>query len=115
MERAELAQILGRSPSESTGHAPPPRCIIESEPGAFIAAFSEAVASGGDILLGDPAVEVDGRGKYEQGNGVDVLLAEKRREDDLRATGLDFHRLLVEDLYAQPVHEMDRIAARYGR
>lgn len=54
MERAELAQILGRSLSASAGHAPPPRCIIESEPRAFMAAFSEAVASGGDILLGDP-------------------------------------------------------------
>jgi hypothetical protein len=58
---------------------------------------------------------VDGLGKYQPSNGLDVLLAEKRREDDLRATGLHFHRLLVEDLYAHPGREMDRLQDRYGR
>ncbi len=54
MERAELAQILGRARPASSAHTSPPRCIIESEPRAFMDAFAEAVAGAGDILLGDP-------------------------------------------------------------
>ena len=48
----------------------------------------------------------------EKGDGVQVLMAEKLREDDLRASGFDFHRAFAEDLFAQPDREMDRIRAR---
>ena len=65
-----------------------------------------------DILLGNLAIEVDGRVKYEKGDGVQVLLDEKRREDDLRAGGLNFHRAFAEDLFAQPDREMERIRER---
>ena len=112
---ARLADPAAESPAESfcRGHLilrgfDAPRCGVPRRGKSGAQFFI-------DILLGDLAVEVDGRGKYEQGNGVDVLLAEKRREDDLRATGLDVHRLLVEDLYADPGREMDRLQARYGR
>lgn len=112
---ARLADPAAESPAESfcRGHLilrgfDEPRCGVPRQGKSGAQYFV-------DILLDDLAVEVDGRGKYAQGHGVDVLLAEKRREDDLRATGLDVHRLLVEDLYADPGREMDRLQARYGR
>lgn len=66
MERAELAQILGRARPASSAHTSPPRCIIESEPRAFMDAFSEAVAGTGDILLGDPRWGVHERGQLAE-------------------------------------------------
>ena len=112
---AQLADPAAESPAESfcRGHLiqrgfEEPRCGVPKRGRSGAQYFI-------DILLDDLALEVDGLGKYQQGNGVEVLLAEKRREDDLRATGLDFHRLLVEDLYAHPGREMDRLQDRYGR
>jgi hypothetical protein len=56
-----------------------------------------------DLLLEGLAIEVDGRGKYTD---LQILIDEKVREDDLRATGLTFHRPFVEDLYADPATQM---------
>jgi hypothetical protein len=109
---ARLADPAAESPAESfcRGHLilrgfDEPRCGVPLRGHSGAQYFI-------DILLGDLAIEVDGRGKYEQGNGVDVLLAEKRREDDLRAGGVRFHRILVDDLYARPDLEMDRVRSR---
>lgn len=38
-----------------------------------------------------------------------MLIDEKIREDDLQATGRGFHRVFVEDLYADPAAEMRRL------
>ena len=62
-----------------------------------------------DLLIDGLIVEVDGREKYKN---LQVLIAEKRREDDLRATGRGFHRSFVEDLYADPKAEVDRLTHR---
>ncbi|MEI2784263.1 MAG: hypothetical protein V9E82_00955 [Candidatus Nanopelagicales bacterium] len=52
-----------------------------------------------DLMLPGLAIEVDGKAKYLD---LGVLTEEKRREDDLRLTGLDFLRSWVEDLYEDP-------------
>ncbi len=111
---AQLADPAAESPAESfcRGHMilrgfDEPRCGVPRRGHSGAQYFI-------DILLGELAVEVDGLGKYRKSNGIDVLLDEKRREDDLRAKGLDFHRVLVEDLYARPDREMDRLQQRYN-
>jgi hypothetical protein len=61
-----------------------------------------------DLLLELFAVEVDGRGKYKDPG---VAAAEKVREHNLRlAHGLWFHRIWVDDLYADPVSVIDAMA-----
>jgi len=62
-----------------------------------------------DLMLPGLAVEVDGRAKYLD---LGVLTAEKRREDDLRTTGLDFLRSWVEDLYEDPVSQMAELTRK---
>lgn len=59
-----------------------------------------------DILLAGLAIEVDGEDKYTNRSTV---VDEKLREDDLRATGLEFLRPWVKDLYADPDKEMRRL------
>lgn len=67
-----------------------------------------------DILLPDLAIEIDGELKY---NDVAALVAEKTREDDLRATGLGFHREWAKATFGDPATAMLRlleyIAQRY--
>lgn len=62
-----------------------------------------------DLMVPGLAIEVDGKAKY-----LDVadLIAEKRREDDLRMNGLDFIRSWVEDLYANPATQMAELARK---
>ncbi len=62
-----------------------------------------------DMLLDRLVIEVDGKEKYKD---LEVLIAEKRREDDLRATGRDLLRSWVEDLYGDPEAEMKRLQDR---
>jgi hypothetical protein len=62
-----------------------------------------------DILLDGLAIEIDGAVKY---TGLEALTAEKLREDDLRETGLGFHRVFVEHLFADPSSEMERLHNR---
>lgn len=64
--------------------------------------------------------EADGAVKYEAGDGS-VLFAEKRREDDLRASGLEVIRWTWHDTYPNPApllqkltHAFDRAGRRYG-
>lgn len=64
-----------------------------------------------DILLPGLAIEVDGEGKIK--NRQDVI-DEKRREDDLRSTGLHFLRSWVKELYEDPGKEMDALKERAG-
>lgn len=65
-----------------------------------------------DILLGNLAIEIDGKVKYTD---LEVLRSEKTREDDLRAAGHHFHRVWVEDLYEGPAREMSRLTAKHGQ
>ncbi|HEX6255466.1 MAG TPA: type IV toxin-antitoxin system AbiEi family antitoxin domain-containing protein [Euzebyales bacterium] len=72
-----------------------------------------------DFLLPalDVVVEFDGAVKYEGAQGRDELLREKRREDGLRATGLEVVRLTWPDL-DRPRHVgalVDAAASRAGR
>ncbi len=104
-----LADPAAESPAESfyRGHMllrglPEPRCGVPVRGRTGSQYFI-------DILLQTLAIEVDGRIKYQGPSGVQALIDEKRREDDLRATGLEFHRPFVEELYAEPAHEMDRL------
>lgn len=59
-----------------------------------------------DLLLGGLAIEVDGEEKYD---GREALVAEKRREDDLRGIGLRFLRPWARDVFADPAGEMTRL------
>lgn len=68
-----------------------------------------------DIMLEDLAIEIDGLGKYAEPDALRVVVEEKLREDDLRDTGLDFHRVFVEHLYASPEHEMRRLRGKWAR
>jgi O-succinylbenzoic acid--CoA ligase len=52
MERAELARILGASGAAAVAG---PRIVEEEDPARFMAAFSEALASGGDVFLANPS------------------------------------------------------------
>lgn len=104
-----LANPAAESPAESfyRGHIllrglPEPRCGVPVRGGSGSQYFI-------DLLLEGMAIEVDGKGKYKD---LQVLIAEKKREDDLRATGLEFHRPFVEDVYANPDHEMDLLVAK---
>lgn len=63
-----------------------------------------------DLLLDEFAIEVDGRVKYDD---IDVLIAEKQREDDLRRMGLDFLRPWAEDVFDQPIKEMEKLRSSY--
>ncbi|MEZ5184705.1 MAG: hypothetical protein R2720_03080 [Candidatus Nanopelagicales bacterium] len=109
-----LADPAAESPAESfyRGHMldngfPEPRCGVpvtgESGDQYFI-----------DLLLDDLSIEIDGFIKYQDGDPR-VLIAEKRREDDLRAVGHEFHRPFVEELYADPILEMRRLGAKLDR
>ena len=102
-----LADPAAESPAESfyRGHMmlrgiPEPRCGVPKRGRTGAQYFI-------DILLETLAIEVDGQIKYEGPNGVQALIDEKRREDDLRATGLEFHRPFAKEIYADPAHEMD--------
>jgi hypothetical protein len=63
-----------------------------------------------DMVAAGVLIEVDGKEKYED---LDVLIAEKRREDDLRMLHPAFLRSWVEDLYADPAGEMRRLGLTY--
>jgi hypothetical protein len=83
-----------------------------------------------DLMLANLIIEIDGRGKYSDKcaagdpdgdestecrsphTGPQHLVDEKRREDDLRAAGHEFHRVFVEDLYADPAEEMRRLVEK---
>lgn len=104
-----LADPAAESPAESfyRGHIlvrglPEPRCGVPVRAASGSQYFI-------DLLLEGLAIEVDGKGKYQD---LEVLIAEKKREDDLRATGLRFHRPFVEDVYADPDREMDLLVAK---
>lgn len=62
-----------------------------------------------DLVLGQLIIEVDGRLKYLKGRD---LIEEKIREDDLRAAGWWFHRVLVDDLFVNPTVEMRKLQTR---
>jgi hypothetical protein len=64
-----------------------------------------------DMMLDGLIIEIDGLGKYQRG-GPTVLIDEKRREDDLRAAGHDFHRAFVADTYADPQAAMRELHDR---
>lgn len=104
-----LADPAAESPAESffRGHIlevgfPQPRCGVPMKGASGDQYFIDMVVEG---LL----VEVDGREKYKN---LQVLVDEKRREDDLRATGRAFHRSFVEDLYADPAAEVAELRGR---
>lgn len=107
-----MANPAAESPAESfyrghmllDGHVDPP-CGVPRR-GASGAQFFI------DILLGGLAIEIDGLIKYTDRA---VLRAEKTREDDLRATGLAFHRVWADDLFADPAAEMSRLTSARGR
>lgn len=106
-----LADPAAESPAESfyRGHMilrdfPPARCGVPMLGSTGKQYFI-------DLLVEDLLIEVDGYGKYAAG-GMPALIEEKRREDDLRATGRDFHRPFVEDIYADPDAEMDKLEAK---
>jgi len=108
----KLANPAAESPAESfyRGHMllrrlPEPSCGVPMRGQSGAQYFI-------DILLETLAIEVDGRIKYQGPSGVQALVDEKRREDDLRATGLDFHRPFVEDVYADADREMDLLVAK---
>ena len=46
---------------------------------------------------------------------IEDLLTEKRREDDLRAAGHGFHRVLATDLFEDPEAEMSRLTFARSR
>lgn len=105
----QLADPAVESPAESffRGYIlqagfPEPRCGVPMKGASGSQYFIDMVLEG---LL----VEVDGRGKYKN---LEVLIDEKRREDDLRATGRGFHRTFVEDLYTDPAVEVARLTDR---
>jgi len=116
-ERADLqvtrmADPAADSPAESfyRGHMlaaglPEPRCGVPRR-GASGKQFFV------DLLLESLAIEIDGAVKYTD---LEVLTAEKIREDDLRDTGLGFHRVFVEHLFADPPQEMERLQDRWAR
>ncbi len=61
-----------------------------------------------DLLLDLFAIEVDGDGKYDE---YQALRMEKRREHDLTlAHRLWFHRILVDDLYRDPLGTIEVMA-----
>lgn len=103
----QLADPAAESPAESfcRGHMllagfPEPRCGVPHR-GASGAQYFV------DLLLGELAIEVDGLVKYTQ--GMESVVQEKVREDDLRATGMVVHRVFVEHLFADPAREMGRL------
>lgn len=106
-----LANPAAESPAESfyrghmliTGH-PEPSCGVPATGATEDQYFI-------DLLLEGLAIEVDGLVKYVQGDPR-ILIAEKKREDDLRAVGYEFHRPFVEDIYADPGLEMVRLQAK---
>jgi hypothetical protein len=81
---------------------PAPRCGVPAQGASGSQYFL-------DMVLEGLTIEVDGRIKYTD---VQVLVDEKQREDDLRAAGRAFHRIFVEDLFADPAREMVRLAER---
>lgn len=104
-----LADPAAESPAESfyRGHLlqsgfDEPRCGVPVRGASGHQYFA-------DLVLDGLLIEVDGRAKYAN---LEVLLAEKRREDDLRATGRSLHRTLVEDLYANPRAEVEHLRDR---
>lgn len=62
-----------------------------------------------DMLLGGLAIEVDGEEKYDDRV---VYIAEKHREDDLRAIGLGFLRSWAKELFTDPKAEMQKLEGR---
>lgn len=104
-----LADPAADSPAESffRGHLliagfPEPRCGVSMKGASGDQYFIDMVLEG--LLL-----EVDGRKKYKN---LQVLIDEKNREDDLRATGRDFKRTFVEDLYSHPASEVAQVSDR---
>lgn len=107
-----LADPAADSPAESfcRGHLlvagfPEPRCGVPRRGASGKQYFV-------DLLLGNLAIEVDGALKY---TNLAALTAEKLREDDLRDTGLGFHRVFVEHLYADPRREVERLHDKWAR
>ncbi len=105
----QLANPAAESPAESfyRGHMlleglPEPDCGVPMRGAGGDQYFI-------DLLLEDLAIEVDGRLKYTD---VQIVIDEKVREDDLRATGLEFLRPFVEDLFTSPASEMARLRAK---
>ncbi|MCB0897805.1 MAG: hypothetical protein H6528_07035 [Actinobacteria bacterium] len=108
----ELADPAAESPAESfyRGHMvqaglPEPRCGVALRGASGKQYFA-------DLLLDGLIIEIDGALKYRT---VDDLREEKRREDDLRAMGHPFHRVPVDDLYADPAAEMSRLTRARSR
>lgn len=66
MERGELARRLGASPGAARATAGAPRVIVETEPGRFMAALTEAVAGRGAIVLADPQWGARERAELEE-------------------------------------------------
>lgn len=104
----QLADPAAESPAESfcRGHMllagfPEPSCGVPRRGASGSQYFV-------DLMLGELAIEVDGLVKYQQ-DGMEAVVQEKHREDDLRAAGVAFHRVFVEHLYADPAHEMGRL------
>lgn len=61
-----------------------------------------------DFLIDNVVVEFDGMVKYSGANGREALIAEKRREDDLRDHGYRVLRVVWADL-DHPVHIAEKI------
>ena len=107
-----LADPAAESPAESffRGHMilggfPEPRCGVP-----LLGASGRQYFA--DMVLDGLIIEVDGALKYR---AVEDLLTEKRREDDLRAAGHGFHRVLATDLFEDPAAEMSRLTFARSR
>ena len=107
-----LADPAAESPAESLfrGHMilagfPEPRCGVPLRGASGRQYFA-------DMVLDGLIIEVDGALKYRT---IEDLLTEKRREDDLRAAGHGFHRVLATDLFEDPEAEMSRLTFARSR
>lgn len=65
-----------------------------------------------DFRLGSTIFEIDGAVKYDGAEGRDALVAEKRREDRLRALGYRVVRLMWSDLTPERIRRVLREALR---
>lgn len=108
-----LAHMDGRSesPGESrlrvdlamAGIAVEPQVVIRDEVGTFVARV-DFVVRGTKVII-----EFDGLVKYREG-GSEALVAEKRREDELRRLGYVIVRVIWAEL-AQPAKVLARVRA----
>lgn len=89
------------------GHEPRSQVVLSDNDG-FVARV--------DFLVGQVVVEFDGLVKYEGADGRTALVAEKRREDRLRAMGFAVVRLTWRDLDCpERVAELLRLALTQAR